>query len=236
MTKEQRSARSTAASRPGRCGYPRTVNPPTLDHVALVGRRPRAHGRGRGRAARAAQDRADGALHAARRRRAPGQADALRRGGTARTGRARANRACASPRSTAASRSSTSVRGSSSRSSRRRPTRSLDLDHIALRSGDPEATARAGAARLHADRRRSARGRRRLPRADRGRPRRPRAAVAQPHRRARRVGGRAPGRGRGARRRDRRSRRRAEHARALRLGPDRVRLEYIEHKPSFSLT
>ena len=45
----------------------------------------------------------------------------------------------------------------------------LDLDHISLRAGDPEAAARGvGAARLHAHGRRPAGGRRRLPRADAG--------------------------------------------------------------------
>ena len=47
----------------------------------------------------------------------------------------------------------------------------------------------------------------------------------RPHR-----GGGAPGS------RDRRRRRCGEHLRSVRLGPDRIKLEYVEHKPTFSLT
>ena len=39
----------------------------------------------------------------------------------------------------------------------------------------------------------------------------------------------------GAARRGRRRRRRAEHVRRVRWGPERVKIEYVEHKPTFSL-
>ena len=40
---------------------------------------------------------------------------------------------------------------------------------------------------------------------------------------------------RAARARRRRGARRRQHVRRLRLGPDRIKLEYVEHKPGFSL-
>ena len=64
-----------------------------------------------------------------------------------------------------------------------------DLDHVALRTADPEATAaRLRAVRLRPGRPRARRGRRRVRRASRGRPGRVRTAVAQPPRGARRLG------------------------------------------------
>ena len=168
---------------------------------------------------RAPRDRADGAVHAARRRRAPRQADALRRAKGRASAAPSSGSACASPRSTAAIRSSTSARDSSSCWSRRETDSELDLDHVALVSADPgrcrsqwqalgfapggDGRLEVGGAWLELRQ---------------GDPGEAGAAAAQPHRRPRRLGRGASGRGRGARRRDRRRRRRAEHARALRLG------------------
>ena len=113
----------------------------------------------------------------------------------------------------------------------------LDLDHVALVSADPEAAAeRLGAAWLRADGRRKAGGRRRLPRARQGEPGQPERpllnhigvlvdSVDEQQAAVEELGVEidnfvdAP------------------NTVALFVwGPDRVKLEYIEHKPSFSLT
>ena len=79
-------------SRPGRVGKLAGVKPTSLDHVALwVADRDRDR-RLRDRAPRHARDRAHRALHARRLGRAARQADAVRGGGAARAGSARAHR------------------------------------------------------------------------------------------------------------------------------------------------
>ena len=122
---------------------------------------------------------------------------------------------------TRAASSSRARRASASRSSRRTTGVDYDLDHVALRVADPEATfARARRARLRR-RGRPPPGRRRLRRARAGRVEEPERPLlnhlgllvesAEQHIRG----------SRRARARDRRRRRRGEHVRGLRLGPRR---------------
>ena len=189
------------------------------------------------RAARRARDRADRSLHAARRGRAPREADALRRRGAARAGRARARSASASPRWTAASPSSIWARGSRCGSSRRRPIRSSTS--ITWRSSRPtwrrrpragsgSASSRPGDGRLEVGG-----AFLELRQGEPGLPERPLLnhlgvlvdSVEEHQAEAEDLGVEiddlvdAP------------------NTVALFVwGPDRVKLEYIEHKPSFSLT
>ena len=100
-----------------------------------------------------------------------------------------------------------------------------DLDHVALFSADPEATAQRyrdygfDVAQPGAGRHAARPGRRRLRRVPRGGAGRPGGAAAQPPGGARRLGGRPPEGGRGPRHRGAGLRGRPEHARGVRLAP-----------------
>ena len=113
----------------------------------------------------------------------------------------------------------------------------LDLDHVTLRASDPGGRRTwLGAARLRAGRRRTAGGGRRLSRADPGRPGEPERpllnhigvlvdSVDEHQAEAEELGVEIDDL--------------VDAPNTLALfvwGPDRVKLEYVEHKPSFSLT
>ena len=249
-------ARAGPLGRPGGPGYAFAMQPKILDHVALwVAERDRDR-RLRDAAPRHARDRADGRVHARRRRRAARQADAVRRRRAARARRARGTSRSASPtwtprwrrcprtgrRPRARRRLLRALRGAAARARRGarrsrlrlRPRRAV----LAATRGDRgRVLARYGFDRGRAARGRAARrGRRRvaraLARATRATPS-GRCSTTSPCSSTRRTST--------SRRRTsagievERRRRRAEHVRRLPAGPDGVRIEYVEHKPTFAL-